>query len=205
VAIKINFEWTRAFAKKADQPAYAIKAGKIQQIGRGKQPYNPFETGSPFLHFSQLKDTPEACIDFAERYGLLTAPAVTSDPLPAEDLAFWKTEIRKMATLVRMLPNVIKVANSRGTFARVGSVDVLLVPGTGPNAKPVMVFEPGNLLQAMNLELAHFISGGGTLLVCQQCNLQFRAGAGDNSRRNKSKFCSDKCKHDYHNARRGRQ
>jgi hypothetical protein len=34
----------------------------------------------------------------------------------------------------------------------------LLVPGSGLNSTPVLVMEPGNLLGAMNLQLAQFVA-----------------------------------------------
>ena len=39
--VKIDFEWTRAFAKSPGKPAYEIANGRIQQIGRGKQRSRP--------------------------------------------------------------------------------------------------------------------------------------------------------------------
>ena len=59
------------------------------------------------------------------------------------------------------------------------------------DAKPVMVVEPRNLLQAMNLEMAQFVAGGGSLLTCQQCGHWFEAG--HRGKRTVAKFCSDSC------------
>lgn len=204
-AIKINFDWTRAYAKEPGQPAYAFKNGKIQQIGRGKQSYLPLEHELLFLDFAQLDPSPDPCIGFAEKWGLLTERAYSTGELPSEDLSTWRAEIKRMLVLIRMLPTVVRVANSRGTYARVGKIDVLLVPGTGLNATPVMVMEPGDLLQAMNLEMVHFISGGGSLLICKQCQRYFQAGrGGKGSKRVIARFCTDRCKHAFHNAQRRR-
>jgi hypothetical protein len=189
---KIDFSWTRAFAKSLGKPAYECANGKIRQIGRGKQHYAPFANAGLYLEFSQLDGSEKACVAFAEKWGLLTEPAYSTGELPSEDLSFWRSEIKKMRTYIRMLPNVVRVANSRGTFAKVGTVNVLLVPGTGPKATPVLVMEPGDLLQAMNLEMAQFVAGGGIPATCQQCGRTF--GAGGTGKRTVAKFCSDSCR-----------
>jgi hypothetical protein len=195
--IKIDFEWTKAFAKAPGEPAYEIRDGKIRQIGRGTQRYSPLAAHqSLYLHFSQLGGASADSVAFAERWGLLTTPANSSNP-PAEDLSFWRSEIRKMRGLIQMLPTVVRVANSRGTYARVGSLDVLLVPGTGPDARPVMVMEPHNLLQAMNLQMAQFVAGGGSHVPCQECSRLFEAG-GPSGKRTVAKFCSDACRNKFH-------
>jgi hypothetical protein len=193
--IQIEFEWTRAFAKAASAHSYEYADGKIRQIGRGKQRYSPLASQSLYLDFARLSGTPAACVAFAEKWGLLVTPASATEA-PAEDLSFWRAEIKKMQALIGMLPTVIRVANSRGTYARVGSLDVLLVPGTGPDAKPVMVMEPRNLLQALNLEMAQFVAGGGSLLTCQQCGRWFEAG--HRGKRTVAKFCSDSCRNRFH-------
>jgi hypothetical protein len=200
--IQIDFEWTRAFAKTAGEPAYAIEGGKIRQIGRGKQRYSPLiSNNSLFLDFAQLDGSPASCLSFAEKRGLLVEPASISNP-PSEDLSFWRAEIKKMFSLVRMLPTVIRVVNSRGTYARVGKLNVLLVPGTGPDARPVMVMEPENLLQAMNLQLAQSVAGGAALIPCQQCGRWFEAGHG--AKRTVAKFCTDSCRNRFHYERASR-
>jgi hypothetical protein len=202
-AIKIEFEWSRAYSKTPGEPAYKIANGKILQVGRGRQRYAPLTHQSLFLEFQSLDGSPQACAAFAQKWGLLTVEASTSGQ-PSEDLSFWRAEIKRMRASVGMLPHVVRVANSRGTFMPVGLLNVLLVPGPGPAGTPVMVMEPRDLLQAMNLEMAHFFSGGGLLLVCKQCQRYFQAGRGGDSKRVIARFCSNKCKHDFHNAQRRR-
>jgi hypothetical protein len=197
--VKIEFEWTRAYAKTLGQPAYDFENGKIRQIGRGKQRYSPLSNQSLYLDFAQLDSSPAACVGFAEKWGLLMTPASTSNP-PFEELYFWRAEIKKMQAMIGALPRVVRMANSRGTYARVGSVDVLLVPGTGADARPVMVMEPRNLLQALNLELAQSVAGGASLLTCQQCGRWFEVGA--DAKRTVAKFCSDRCRNRFNYERR---
>jgi hypothetical protein len=170
--------------------------GKIRQVARGKQQYAPFAHGDLFLEFSQLDGSEEACVGFAEKWGLLTQRAYSTGDLPSEDISVWRTAIRTMKAHVRMLPQVVRVANSRGTFAKVGKVDVLLVPGTGPAATPVLVMEPGDLLQAMNLQMAQFVAGGGVPAICRECGRPF--GAGGQGKRSDAKFCGDSCRNRFH-------
>jgi hypothetical protein len=198
--VKIDFEWSRAYSARPGAAAYALKDGKIHQVGNRRQSYSPFKLGPLYLEFAQLDGSPEACLGFAEKYGLLCKPARLTGP-PFEELTFWRSEIKRMLASIRMLPSVVRVANSRGTYARVGKIDVLLVPGSGTDAPPVLVMEPGDLLQAMNLEMAHFISGGGQLIPCRNCGLMFQAGRAG-GKRAIAQFHSDECKHAFHNAKR---
>ena len=199
--VKIDFEWSRAYSARPASAAYVVKDGKIRQIGGRKQSYSPLRLGgSLYLEFAQLDGSPEACVGFAEKYGLLCERASLTSP-PSEDLAFWRSEIKRMLVNVRTLPSVVRVVHSRGTYAAVGKVDVLLVPGPGADAPPVMVLEPGDLLQAMNLEMAHFVSGGGHLIPCRNCGIMFQAGR-PGGKRAIAQFHSDECKHAFHNAKR---
>jgi hypothetical protein len=201
--VAINFEWSRAYSTRPGQSAYVVEAGRIQQTGERRQSYAPLRLGAVYplyLEFAQLDGSAAACLGFAEKYGLLSAPARLTKP-PAEDLSFWKSEIKRMSTNVRMLPDVVKTANSRSTFAKVGKLEVLLVPGPEPDAPPVMVMEPGDLLQAMHLEMAHFISGGGRLVPCRNCGLMFQAGRAG-GKRTLAQFHSDPCRVAFNNAKR---
>jgi hypothetical protein len=199
--VKIDFDWSRSYSSRGNA-AYAVRDGRIWQVGDKKQSYSPFKLGALYLEFAHLDGSDDACVSFAEKYGLLTEKAVLSTP-PSEDLSFWRSQIKRMLINVRMLPRVVRVANSRGTYAKVGKIDVLLVPGEGADAPPVLVMEPGDLLQAMNLEMAHFISGGGRLIPCRNCGLIFQAGRAG-GKRAIAQFHNDECKHAFHNSKRGK-
>jgi hypothetical protein len=191
--INIEFEWTRAFPRNPAQSAYEFVDGKIQQTGRGREKYNPFELAEPHLEFAGLDGSPERCVRFANKFGLLTVPANVTSP-PSEDLAFWRREIRKMQGSVRMLPHVVRVGKSSETVARVGAVEVWLVPGP---AGPILKLKPGSLLQAMNLSLAQSIAGGALLMTCRNCGRWFEA------KRSDAKFCSDYCRSRHYYAHNG--
>jgi hypothetical protein len=204
--LEIDFEWTKAFAKSPGHAAYKFEDGKIRQVGRGKQRYSPLTNQSLYLGFAQLDGSPAACVGFAQNWGLLLAPVSLSRP-PSEELSFWRSEIKRMRLSIQALPHVIRTVNDRGTFAGVGSINVLLVPGAGPNARPVMVMEPSNLLQAMSLEMAQAVAGGVSHADCAQCGKWFgrggsRGSGGSRSRRSISMFCSEACKNRHHYERR---
>jgi hypothetical protein len=114
-----------------------------------------------------------------------------------------------------MLPRVIRGANKsgedaggkptitpRGRYAKVGKIDVLLVHGEGIDALAMMVMEPGNLPDAMKLEMAHFIGGDGRLIPCKNCVGCFFRPAGPVTSAI-AQLHSDECKQAFHNARRG--
>jgi hypothetical protein len=197
--MEIDFQWSRAYSKVSSDPAaYECVDGKIRQIGRGVQQYSPLKNKQLFLDFAQLDGSPGSCVSFAETWGLLSTPARAASSF--EELHVWRREIKRMLTYIRMLPRVVKIANSRGTYARVAKIDVLLVPGSAPGSAPVLVMEPGTLLEAMNLQLALYVSGGNSLLTCQECHKTFQAGRG--VKRSIAKFCGDECRNRYHNKRR---
>jgi hypothetical protein len=199
-AIAGDFEWTRAYANR-DEAGYRCVKGELRQIGRHKdRPYEPFKIDGLYLKLAALDGSPEDCVAFANTWGLLEKPASLTNP-PSESLEFWRREIRRMKGNIAMLPFVIKASapstNYRAvTQAIVGSIDVLLVPNTVPGEKPRLVLKPHSLLQAMNLQLALWVTGGGTLITCEQCGRPFQAGIG--KKRSIARFCSDLCRVQHH-------
>ena len=84
--IDIDFEWARGLD-------YEYRDGAIRQIGKRKE-RSPFEKAPGlYLTFAKLDGTPEACVDFARAWGLLTTPASSA---AEEGLEVWRREIRKM-------------------------------------------------------------------------------------------------------------
>lgn len=198
--VKINFEWSRAYSTRSGQAAYAIDNGKIRQIGERKQSYSPLKLGALSSEFSGLDGSPEQCLGFAEKYGLLTERARTTK-LPEEDLAFWRYEIRRMASNTRRWPQSVRFAHSVGTFVKVCKIEIFLIPGEGIDARPVMVMQPASLLDAMNLEMANFISAGGTLIPCRGCGVMFQAGRAG-GKRLVAQFHNNECRIAFNNAKR---
>ena len=162
----------------------------------------PLKLGGLYLEFAQLDGSPESCVSFAAKYGLLREPARVSQP-PSEDLAVWRREISKMRQNIQRWQDVVKIdRKGLGTFVKVANIDVFLVPGQGVDATPVLAMQPGSLLDAMNLEMAQFISGNGRrgLVQCRGCGVMFQAGGG--GKRTVARFHSDECRISYNNAKR---
>jgi hypothetical protein len=200
--IGIQFEWTRAHSGAPDEAGYEFSHGLIRQIGGRKETYRPQDIRELYLRFAELDGSPASCVSFANRFGLLQSPA-NSTKLPTERLDLWRRAIRRMKALVSALPTVVRFANSRGTYAEVGRLRVLLVPSSDSiAARPMLIMEPETLLEAMNLQLAQFVVGGGTSFACEQCGTLFERG-GTAKRRSDARFCSDRCR--VQNHRRNRQ
>jgi hypothetical protein len=199
--IGIQFEWTRAYSSAPDKPGYEFSGGQIRQIGARKETYRPQDVPELYHRFAELDGSPESCVLFASKYGLLQSPAKFTKP-PVEHLDLWRREIRRMKVLVSALPTVVRFANSRGTYAEVGRLRVLLVPSSDSTAaRPMLIMEPETLLEAMNLQLAQFVTGGGTSFACEQCGTRFERG-GTAKRRSDARFCSDRCRVQHHRRNR---
>jgi hypothetical protein len=200
LSIRVDFLWSRAYSTRPNRAAYVIEDGKILQTGDAKEFYSPSRLEDLYLEFAQLDGSSEACLGFASKYGLLREEARLTRP-PTETLADWRSEIRRMASNIRRLPQVVRVVNSVGTYVRVAKIDVFLMPGEGADASPVMVMQPGSLLDAMKLEMAQFISGGGRLIPCRNCATMFQAGRAGGKRAG-AQFHNDECRIAFNNAKR---
>lgn len=200
--VKIEFQWSRAYSNRPDRDAYTAKDGKLHQTGEAKLSYAPLKLGGLYLEFAQLDGTAESCVGFATKYGLLREAARVSQP-PSEDLADWRKEIRKMALNIQRWQDIVKIdRKGLGSFVKVANIDVFLMPGQGVDATPVLAMQPGSLLDAMNLEMAQFISGNGRrgLVQCRGCGVMFQAGAG--GKRTVARFHNNECRIAYNNAKR---
>jgi hypothetical protein len=202
--VKIEFQWSRAYSNRPGRDAYTAKDGKLHQTGEAKSSYAPLKLRGLYLEFAQLDMTPESCVGFATKYGLLREAARTTPPQPFEDLADWRKEIRKMAQNLQRWQDVVKIdRHGLGTFVEVGIMEVFLAPGEGVDARPVLVMQPKCLLDAMKLEMAQYISSGNQrrgLVKCRGCDLMFQAGAG--GKRTVARFHSDECRIAFNNAKR---
>jgi hypothetical protein len=77
-----------------------------------------------------------------------------------------------------------------------GQVGIYLVPG--PDGKPKLALRPTDLYSALVLSAARMISNGTTLGRCLNCKKNFLRGVGS-KRRGDARFCSPRCKWEYHN------
>lgn len=69
--------------------------------------------------------------------------------------------------------------------------------------RPSLNFSPNNLLSAIDLQFYQAIAGMTELRACENCGTWFECGPGG-TRRSASRFCSDACRFNFHNARKGK-
>jgi hypothetical protein len=202
--IDIGFEWTRGLNYELTRAA--DRKLVIRQIGRSDRPFRPLEISSEtplYLRFANLPASPESFRDFARAWGLLRLKGAGA----AENVDDWKAEIRKMRGLVSMLD--LTSGNPGGIFLPASSVRLQLevtkltaiLESRVPGQRPALVIRPESLLAAMQLQLAKFVAGDGSLHACKQCGQWFEAGPGD-ARRSGAVFCSERCKNRFHYLKR---
>jgi hypothetical protein len=203
--IDIGFEWTRGL--KYERVRAADGKLVVRQIGRNDRPFKPLEISSEtplYLRFANLDGSPESCRAFAEAWGLLTLQARAG---AAENVDGWKAEIKKMRSLVSSLgvtrgdPGGILAASPAVRIQFKITTLAVSLESQAPGERPALVMRPENLLAAMQLQLAKFVAGDGSLRVCKQCGQWFEAGPGD-ARRSVAVFCSERCKNRFHYLKR---
>jgi hypothetical protein len=87
---------------------------------------------------------------------------------------------------------------------KVGELGIFLVPDK--DNKPVLALRPDNLFDALTLVAARMIATGTTFNICDNCKTPFLTGGsrGRNKRRGDARFCSDRCRYEFHNHRKAR-
>lgn len=200
--IEIDFEWTRGFAYEL---AGAKPALVIRQKGRRSERFWPLRTHESIaLLFAKLDGSPEQCLQFASRWGLLG----DQSPIPGteEEIDHWRHQIKFVQAWIQSLdaghvvkPFVTKTGAVFRTRTKITSLDVLLSSGV-PGARPAMVLQPRTLMDAMMLQLAQSAASGNEILACQQCGEWFEVGA--DTKRTVAKFCSDRCRFRFNYERR---
>lgn len=195
--LNIEFEWLRGHAYEAAKDPEGKRV--IRQIGRGRDRFRPLEISPAlYLTFAALDGSPEACVGFAQLWGLLTTPAHVG---AAEPHDAWQREIKRMKSLISMA-RMVRTANSRRIRLVMTSIEVALLSGEldAWDAKPALVLQPRTLIDAMIVQLAQSRASGNSLQNCEQCGRWFEIGA--SAKRNVAKFCSDRCRNRHHYERR---
>ena len=224
----IDFTWpvpTEGFW--VDQrPADDGGSPRIVLEPRGENRWQSPLSGRPalFRQFAALdEETPQAVADFASRYGWLFPPrlaAVFPMELPGlqesyrnlasiehpgdgvEDLAAWRREIRRVRRLVAELDEAtVKGERLRPPWKDLRSPG-LVAELVDRGGLPAIELRPDCLISALDLLFYRVIVGLSEIRACDQCGTWFECGPGK-GRRGKSRFCSDKCRFDFHNARKG--
>lgn len=201
--IDISFQWTRFHAYEI---AKLGERKMLRPVGRKHDEFAPLkiETEKPvYLRFSELDGSEEACLEFARSWGLLRS----TKPSEAEFLDDWRREIRQMQMDIAFLADGEKPRKPGSADAwRMTNLDVLLVPqqSVDDGKRFTMHFQPRNLFEAMRLQIARSVSGGGSIRRCKQCGEWFETGASE-SRRSIAVFCSEKCKNRFHYLERSKR
>jgi hypothetical protein len=205
-AINIDFPWSRGRIYKISEPtlppsddAFAAKIDEphIQQTG----PSEPLER--PLLHnphlyldFAQVDGSPESCRRFAQKWGLLRTHAEVG---AREPLSYWRDQIRTMKESVDGLRHAIEEQALPPLGAFITDEIELFVTLDKLDGRPALSFHPRSLVKAMRIQLAQSIASGKSIEVCQACSRWFETGGrGPGAKRAKTKFCSDKCRNDFH-------
>jgi hypothetical protein len=87
---------------------------------------------------------------------------------------------------------------------QVASMGVYLLPDE--DNQPVLSLAPHNTFDALSLVAARMKATGTTFNICENCNTPFLSGGnrGRNKRRVDARFCSDRCRYEWHNRRKAR-
>jgi len=163
--------------------------GSIVQRGNGCDLLRPLSVQNLCLQFASLELTSTSCLSFAQKWGFLTKPASGST---FEPVSLWLDEIKRMRDA---LDNSGPLKLENGVIL---PAHIELRPG--PEGVVIRT-RPATLLGGLWLQLAERIAGGATLITCDHCGQWFAAGS-PGGRRRVARFCSPKCKHGWHNARR---
>jgi hypothetical protein len=211
--IDIGFKWSKAQAYECVE----VEGAKvIRQIGdkrdKPKEPLMMDGNKPLYARFADLDGKEKSCVEFANAWGLLT----TESPNRAERLDGWRKEIQKMKGMTNALRvkddvpgRILRMKpGSRGVEISLPAIKVTLLPGEadidGMIGRPKLLLGPSNLLDAMYLQLGKFVSSGGVLRKCKQCEQLFECGAAD-SRRSIAVFCREKCKNRFHYLERAKR
>jgi hypothetical protein len=161
-----------------------------------------------YLELAMAAETPEACAEFASRFGLLRRDYAGS----REPVDFWLRQIGALREAVEIaLVDPMKVhffiPSEPGSEPRAPLPDVpyrpLLrawpVPAGG--GQTVLQMRPVSLIDALWLQFLHSLSEDREIASCARCGAWFERGTGTDRGR-KARYCTDKCRVSFHNERR---
>lgn len=172
---------------------------RIKRRGGTLRMIRPLDHSTLFVDFARLDGSDNSCIEFASRFGYL-GPFQTEDEdrvgEHGESVLLWRDDID------RMRRNVEAWQANPAAFVLVREIvmarlEASLVPVDG---RAVLRIRPTSLIGAMQLQFAQAISTGLDIRNCDHCGKLFETGGGGRTR--KARFCSDRCRSDYHVARR---
>ncbi len=160
-----------------------------ERIGRSRgrlEQYRPLrDHENLFGHFANVRQSPEAMLEFVGKFGPLTLEGMSK--LRGEDIARTLEDARIMGDILRAAERrQFSVTRSKEPK----SVCLNIRVGEPGSLEPLLKLEPRTLLDAIWLQLDHALSGDNVVRRCIHCQTWFPAG-GDSGRRKDAKFCSD--------------
>lgn len=165
---------------------------------RGTRPLEFFP--SLFVEFARLDGSGESCAGFATTFGYLGLyPDDKADDrvmVGGEPLILWQDAIDGMRRNVdtwQANPTAFVPVRE----VRVARLEASLVPVDG---RATLRIRPRSLIGAMQLQFAQAVASGLDIRNCRHCGNLFETGGGGRTR--KARFCSDRCRSDFHVARR---
>jgi hypothetical protein len=213
--LEINLDWPVASqyvtrkvrALKEANGAIALKAERGIYVAENatitlRRPLD--ENPSLYAEFAKLDGSEKACLNFAHRYGNLSADPrypVASLAL-CERLSFWRAMIEDVRDIIRRCE--LSRDNPREAFRQFAKKDKSLfgvelsLSIKNSNSPATLEMRAQRLIAGMQLQAIQAVLLGGRKSVqCIECSRPFLIGGG--ARRSQSKFCSTRCKDSYHN------
>jgi len=156
-----------------------------------------------YLEFANLDGSESACLKFAHSYGAISDLRYPrEEPGTLDSLSQWRGHIQNIQNIIKLCE--LGRARPAEAFRLFGKRDKLLLGGLeayvsieSPKSPPTLNIRCGYLLAGIELQAVQSILGGRTTVKCIECSRWFEIGAG--ARRSQSKFCSTRCKDNYHN------
>ncbi len=173
---------------------------RIKRRGGSLRMIRPLDHNTLFVDFAHLDGSDDSCIEFASRFGYLGLfPAENSEDgagETGESIRMWRDVIDDMRRNVEgwQANPAAFVPDREIVMAR---LDASLVPLDG---RAVLRIRPQSLIGAMQLQFAQAISTGLDIRNCDHCGKLFETGGGGRTR--KARFCTDRCRSDFHVAKR---
>ncbi len=167
---------------------------RIVAKSKAKRLHRPLEFHKTlYVDFAGLDGSPEACLEFASRFGLLGFGSMD----PGEALVLWQDAIAGMSRNIKLS----QTDRSALEGYRITPLHGALTPSP-PDGRLIFRFRPNSLLHGMQLQFVQAVSSGLDIKQCGHCGKLFEAG-GDQRRRD-ALFCSKECKINFHNLEKRR-
>ncbi len=159
-----------------------------------------------YAEFAKLDGSDESCLQFAHKYGLLFAdlthpPETWNAQCGLETLGQWQGYIKDLREIIHRCE--LSRANPAEAFRQFGKQDKslfgieLYLSIKSTKSPATLEMRSRSLLDAIQLQAVAAILGGRKSVQCIECPTWFEVGNG--ARRSQSKFCSSRCKDEYHN------